>query len=383
MASSQRGRPRGGGPRGLDRRAASPVDAELDVFEDIQRVLKTPLAELMATDEERAQADELTRLAAASPALGRLREVVAFVGRGRAATQAGNLRGADVVALSGRLDTGERVSPQVRSIDDLPDTAHAFRWAAAAGFVEWRGTKIVAGPLASELERDPLAAWLKAAVTLLEHGLLDGFRQGWRKSYVEFLDANVAGLLVGMAEMTGPVPMAVIEDSAWDLVSSGCGYRHDDKAERSHVVRLAHAMVAQLLDLGIVVRDQEQFELTGLGGALAAIAAFSSDDDDGEVDLVDTDAESLLLCCLEMQPDEARAELLAWTQARPADDAAQELCEAMLDDDNPDLWRLGLEALAALDPAVARTAARQLQAQPRLGRLATQWLRQGSTTRRP
>ena len=345
-------------------------------------MLDTPLAELMATDDERAQADELSRLAGASPAIGRLRKVVAFVGGGRAATQAGNLRGADLVALSGLLNTGEQVPPQVRSIDDLPDTAHAFRWAAAAGFVAWRGTKIVAGPLASELDRDPLAAWLKAAITLLEHGLLDAFRPGWRKSYIEFLDANVAGLLVGMAEMPGPVPLAVIEDSAWDLVSSGCGYRRDDKAERSHVVRLAHAMVAQLIDLGIVVRDQQQVELTGLGGALAAIAALSSDDEDGELDLIDTDAESLLLCCLELPPDETRAELLAWTQARAADDAAQELCEAMLDDDNPDLWRLGLEALSALDPAVARTAARQLQAQPRLGRLATEWLHQGSTTRR-
>jgi hypothetical protein len=348
----------------------------------MQRVLDTPLAEFMATDDERAQADELSRLAGASPAICRMRKVVAFVGGGRAATQAGNLRGADLVALSGLLNTDEQVPPQVRSIDDLPDTAHAFRWAAAAGFVKWRGTKIVAGPMATELERDPLAAWLKAAITLLEYGLLDAFRPGWSKSYVEFLDANVAGLLVGMAEMPGPVPLAVIEDRAWDLVSSGCGYRRDDKAERCHVVRLAHAMVAQLLDLGIVVRDQEQVELTGLGGALAAIAALSFDDEDGELDLVDTDAESLLLCCLEMQPDEANADLLAWTQARPADDAAQELCEAMLDDDNPDLWRLGLEALSALDPAIARTAARQLQSHPRLGRLATEWLHQGSTTRR-
>ncbi len=346
-------------------------------------MLDTPLAELMATEEERAQAEELTRLAGASPAICRLRKVVAFVGGGRAATQAGNLRGADLVALSGLLATGERVPTKVRTIDDLPDTAHAFRWAAAAGFVEWRGTRIVAGPMASEVERDPLAAWLKAAITLLEHGVLDAFRSGWRKSYVEFLDANVAGLLVGMAEMPGPVPLTVIEDSAWDLVSSGCGYRRDDKAERSHVVRLVHAMVAQLLDLGIVDLDAEQVELTGLGGALATIAAFSSADEDGELDLVDADAESLLLCCLEMQPDEARAELLSWIQARPAEDAAQEICEAMLDDD-PDLWRLGLKALSILDPAVARTAARKLQpeSQPALGQLATEWLHQGSITRR-
>lgn len=359
------------------------AEAELDLFEEMQRVLDAPLAEFMATEEERAQVEELTRLATASPVMGRLREVVAFVGPGRAATQAGNLKAADLTTLSGRLGTGERVPPQVRSVDDLPDTAHAFRWAAAAGFVEWRGTKIVAGPLASELDRDPFVAWLKAAITLLEHGLLDGFRRGWRKNYVELLDQNVAGLLVGMAEAPGPVPLTVFEDSAWDLVSSAHGYRPEDQAERDHVVRLVHAMIAQLVDLAVVEHDADQVQLTGLGGILATIAAFSSEDDEGDLDLVDTDAESLLLCCLEAQPDDARADLLAWTQARPAEDAAKELCEAMLDDDNPDLWRLGLEALSMLDPGVARPAARRLQAQPGLGRLATEWLRQGSSTRRP
>ncbi len=51
----------------------------------------------------------------------------------------------------------------------------------------------MAGPLAPQLERDPIAAWFTAAVVLLEHGLLDGFRQGWRKSYVELFDGVPPG----------------------------------------------------------------------------------------------------------------------------------------------------------------------------------------------
>ncbi|MGH9057539.1 MAG: hypothetical protein ACRDYY_17020 [Acidimicrobiales bacterium] len=124
--------------RGGRDRPAAPVAADLDVFDEIQRVLDIPLAELMATEEERAQVEELTRLAAASPVLCRLREVVGFVGPGRAATQAGNPKAADLAELSHRLGTSERVPAQVRSIDDLPDTAHAFRWAAAATSGEWR-----------------------------------------------------------------------------------------------------------------------------------------------------------------------------------------------------------------------------------------------------
>jgi hypothetical protein len=92
------------------------------------------------------------------------------------------------------------VPDEVRSIEDLPDVARAFHWAAAAEFLAWRGSKIVAGPSARDLEHDPLSAWLKAAITLLEHGLLDGFRQGWRKHYVELLDASAPSLLAAIVE---------------------------------------------------------------------------------------------------------------------------------------------------------------------------------------
>jgi hypothetical protein len=376
---SRRSPAQGRQPKGTPPLAPTPTDADPVIGtarEKIQRVLDTPLAELVATEEERAVAEELTRQAAAAPAMARLREVVAFVGKGRSATQAGNLKAADAAALAGRLAIRDDVSVEVRSMSDVPEAAYAFRWAAAAEFLASRGTKIVAGPRARDLGRDPLAAWLNAAITLLEHGLLDGFRQGWRKSYVGLLDGDVADLLATIAQAGGAVPLATIEDRSWEQVAGSYGYEPDDDAERQHVVQLVSAMMTQLADIGIVTRRHDDVVLTVLGSTLAVAAAMSADDDLGDLDLVDTDAQSLLLVCVEdMEPAEARAHLLAWCQARPADEAADEVCDAMLDDEDPDVWRLGLEALAMIDPAVAEPAVRRLQSHSGLRPLATKWLR--------
>ena len=254
-------------------------------LEEIQRVLDTPLAELMGTEEERGEAAELTRQAVAVPALARLRKVVAFVGRGRPATQAGNLKPVDAVTLAKRLARGH-VPDEVRSIEDLPDVARAFHWAAAAEFLAWRGSKIVAGPSARDLEHDPLSAWLKAAITLLEHGLLDGFRQGWRKHYVELLDASAPSLLAAIVEAGGTVPLTTIEDQGWELVAGSCGYELDDDDERSHAVHLIRAMTTELADIGIIARRDDEVVLTELGSVLAIAAAVSADEDMDDLDLV-------------------------------------------------------------------------------------------------
>lgn len=378
MAADKRRRAQPRGHRPSDARplpsASSGADPGLADLEEIQRLLDAPLADLMETPEERAEAEELTRQAAAAPAMARLREVVAFVGKGRPATQAGNLKAPDAVALSGRLGTGEDVPEELRSMADIPETAHAFRWAAAAGFLARRGARIVAGPVARDLEHDPLAAWIKATVTLLETGVLDGFRQGWRKSYVELLDASAGGLLVAMAEAGGAVRLTEIDEGAWQQVAAAYGYEPDDAPERSHVVALVRAMIDQLSDCGVVVRHDDEVVLTGLGDALAAMVAFSDDGED-DLDLVDTDAQSLLLVCVEMEPSEASAHLFAWCAGRPGDEAADELCEAILDDDDPDVWDLGFEALGMIDRAAAEPAVRRLRSRPGLRQRATAWLR--------
>jgi hypothetical protein len=396
-------------PRRQQGRRAQPKDtpavtlAKLGVAEEIERVIDTPLAQLLFGPEEKAMAEELTRQAVSAPAMARMRAVVEFVGNGRPATKAGNLKLADALSLAERLGTGARVlvdrapvdrapvdrapvdrapvdrAPvEMRSMDDLPETAHAFRWAVAAGFLARRGNQIVPGPSAREFERDPLAAWFMAAITLLEHGPLDGFRQGWRKSYVEFLDAAVTSLLAAIAEAGGRAPIADIEENAWEQVADAYGYQLGDDKERRHVVTLVGGLVGQLADVGVMAREDDEAVLTGLGVLLASVASLADlgELDDDELDLVDTDAQSLLLVCAEeMEPAEASEHLLAWCRARPGGEAADELCEAMLDDDNPRVWGLGFEALGMIDPAVAGAAVRELRSDNRLRPRADAWLR--------
>ncbi|MHB2024598.1 MAG: hypothetical protein ACYCO3_14955 [Mycobacteriales bacterium] len=251
---------------------------------EVEAILDAPLAALMGTEEERARAQQLGTEAAAAPAMSRLAEVVAFVGTGRPATQAGNLRRADAIALARRLDTGEEIPERVRSLDDLSDTAHDFAWAAAAGFLARSATKVVAGPRAGYLERDPLSAWMSAATTLLENGLLGGFRSGWRKSYVELLDSAAPGLLAGLVSADGAAPLAAVEDQGWALVATNEGYDLDDEAERRHVVALVRAMLSVLADLGVVARRDDTVELRALGTLLACAVTISVGDEDDPAD---------------------------------------------------------------------------------------------------
>jgi hypothetical protein len=163
-------------------------------------------------------------------------------------------------------------------MDDVPAVAFFLRWAQAAGLVARRGTKIVAGPNAGELERDPIAGWLRIATTRLEHGPLDGFRRGWRKSYVELLDATVPSLLTAIAASGGAVPLAEIEDGGWDLVAEHYGYEPDDGAERRTAVRLVRALIGELAELGVASLERDEVVLTGLGRLLVGVVL--SDDAD-------------------------------------------------------------------------------------------------------
>ena len=244
-------------------------------------MLDTPLPELMGTEEERTEAQVLARQVADAPVVARLREVVGFVGSGLPATQAGNLKVVDALALARRLGGAcDALVEDIRAMDDLPDVAFLFRWAIAAELVARRGPKIVTGSVAVELERDPLAAWLRVAITRLEHGPLDGFRRGWRKRYVELLDANAVGLLAAIAEADGTVPLAEIEDSGWEQIVDRYGYQPDDRRERRIAVALIGALVNELVELGALARRGDEVVLTGLGSLLVFVVLADVDDID-------------------------------------------------------------------------------------------------------
>lgn len=59
--------------------------------------------------------------------MARLGKLVAFVGDGCPATQAGNLKAPDALAVARLLRGGAELPGAVRSMDDLPDVAHLFR----------------------------------------------------------------------------------------------------------------------------------------------------------------------------------------------------------------------------------------------------------------
>jgi hypothetical protein len=218
---------------------------------------------------DRGRAAALVREAIKAPAITRLRQVVAFVGARRRVTTAGNLTPADARALADALGGRCSTDAEVRSMDHLPDVAHVYHWAVAARILTVRRTIVRPGPVAGDLERNPVVAWMRAATTRLDHGLLDGFQRGYRKHYVELLDASAPAMLAGMVAAGGELPIASIQNSAWDLVGSTCGYDREDLRERSFVDRLVVGMVAALVDLGAAERRDATVALTGLGGALA------------------------------------------------------------------------------------------------------------------
>ena len=177
---------------GVSAGAASPPGRDADAgveaaLAEIHRVLDAPLAGLMESDEDRAHAGQLTRDVLAVPVMVTLGKLVACVGDRRPATQAGNLTAPDAVAVARLLRAGADVPDVVSSMDDLPDVAHVVRWAIASELLTVGATKIVAVPRARDLEHDPLSAWFTAAVTLLEHGPLDGFQRGWHKLEASYL----------------------------------------------------------------------------------------------------------------------------------------------------------------------------------------------------
>jgi hypothetical protein len=252
------------------------------VIGEIERVLATPLPELMDSPEDRAHAQELARQADAVAAIGRFRVLLGFVGSGRRATQAGKLTPADAVEVAALLGVSGAEDGEVRSMEDLPDVAELFDWAVASELLGTRGTRVLPGLRAEDLSRDPLAAWFKAAMTLLEHGLLGGFRRGWRKHYVEFLDAGVPYLLGAVLGAGGDVPLPAIKDLVWEQVAQEYDYELGDTAERRRVGRLVDAIVYQLADLGAADRSDQQLRLTELGGALATAATVLTSDDEPE-----------------------------------------------------------------------------------------------------
>ena len=238
-------------------------------------------SELMATEEQRAVARELARQAGLVPAMGRLRELVAFVGSGRVATRAGMLKPADAVGVARRLG-----APTRRPRGPLMEAARGracFHWARAARFLTRRGTKSWRA-LPPETRARPTRRLGQGGDLRLGQvcrRLSPRLAQGVR----ELLDADAPLLPAVIRDAGGSLPLSVIEARAWRQVAARYGYDLDDDREREHVAWLLRAMVAQLADLGAAAGNDDEVVLTELGDVLATFTTtfvvVSGDEDVG------------------------------------------------------------------------------------------------------
>ncbi len=121
----------------------------------LERVLATPLPELMNRPEDRAHAQELARQGDAAPAIGRFRVLLGFVGSGRRATHAGKLTPSDAVEVevAALLGVPGAEEGEVRSMEDLPDAAQLLDWAVAAELLATSRTRVLPGLRAEDLSR--------------------------------------------------------------------------------------------------------------------------------------------------------------------------------------------------------------------------------------
>lgn len=134
--------------------------------------------------------EALDALAASAPALAQLRKLVRFVGEGRRLTSAGNLRLADGGELVALLGTNDEFVPwrpsgyRTASTADLPELDLLFRWALHADFLKVEGMRVLPGPMAGQLEEQPLDAWRRATMALFDIGVLASWYWGPRRQWL-------------------------------------------------------------------------------------------------------------------------------------------------------------------------------------------------------
>ncbi len=205
---------------------------------------------------------ELATRAAEAPALRRLRAFAAFAGDGRRLTVAGNIPPSDGGALLEALgiEIPDRMElGRVRSTADLPGVDLVFGWSRAANFVRVARGRVAATKAGRGIDRDPLAAWLRALEGLVkmrptrrrhpENSMLG------RPFWADMIDASIPDLLGLLYARGVPVSFDEIVDGMWSDVEA----RYLVPDHSLEFVRRAHrrdieALFDDLDDLAVAVR---------------------------------------------------------------------------------------------------------------------------------
>ncbi|MGR6317529.1 hypothetical protein Q2K19_05290 [Micromonospora soli] len=308
-----------------------------------------PPLPLVAAPED----DTLRGLAAESAVVRRLRELVRWLGGGRALTATGRLRLADARELVALLETGDVIDPKIgdrvfatRSSEELHGLTVLVAWARAARVIRVVKGRLVPVKSAAKVLADQLALAGRAFTALFELGeAVCG--AGWAESVLRwrFDDAVFA---VAMALFLAPEPLEIDElrrlayQAACDGLGLDPGSEEQERGWRQLADNDTDRLLDQLSRLGAIEKGEAVVALTPLGVGLLAghlreqgVAVPTIDQ------LTDETAEVVVATATGSPAETAAALMHAWRARNPAT-ASSELRALAERTDDPEHRRVAL-----------------------------------------
>lgn len=220
--------------RAMDRFLGDVRDGRIDYDEEVLGHIAARHAREGGGRPERAVAQlpvtlpaeaELAAVAEHTPVVVRLRDLVGWVGDGRALTTTGNVKLGDARELVTLLDTGDIIDPRIgeqvfhtKSSADLPGLARVVELAKKIRLVRVVKNRLVRVAKAAPLLRDGLALWTAAFDALPTLDLLVT-QNSWVAEHTRMLDGilddvlpDVLNTVYGLPE---PIPVIRLAESVW------------------------------------------------------------------------------------------------------------------------------------------------------------------------
>ncbi|GAA2709476.1 hypothetical protein ACFY2R_01600 [Micromonospora olivasterospora] len=297
--------------------------------------------------------DTLRGLAAESVVVRRLRELVRWLGDGRALTTTGRLRLADARELVALIDTGDVLDPVIgdrvfktRSSDELYGLTVLVTWARAARVVRVVKGRLVPVKGAAKDLADPLALARRAFDGLFELGkTVCG--EGWAESVLRWrFDDAVFAVLMALFVAPEPMPVDELRQLAYQVACEGLGFEPGTEEQERGWRQLADNDTDRLLDqhvrLGAVDKDGNLVVLTALGVGLLAGHLRAQGVAVPTVDQLLAETAEVVVATATGSPAETAAALMrGWCARNPAA-ASAELRALAERTDDPEHRRLAL-----------------------------------------
>lgn len=330
--------------------------------------------------------DTLVGPASGIPLLARLRAFVGSLGQDHGRTVQAH---------------GHGVPHAVHGIPAIDERTVALAY--RAGFVRSRAGRPVATRRGAALGADVVEDWHATFAALLDAGVLRSGLPGPSAAPPAhaLVDAEAAGLLVGLLAAGAPTSAQTLVDAVWQRAGTGRGDGPSTARRggtQGHAVREAvGALLCVLAEVGALTRsgttqapgagrvrsgtpaEGRELALTPLGVAgVHRVATAHGVDVPTFGAFRFADACGLLTAMGQLQPHEADAEIAAWLAERGPPEAVRELVAAMEQVSHDlELLAAGFQVLGAVPLAVGRAALAPYSDDVRLGPFVTAWRQLG------